>query len=65
MKHTARFAILAALLFAGTAVFAADSDKNKTVKHDVTLKNGRIIGLFILSLIAGIFFAYLTMKVIG
>ena len=33
--------------------------------RDVTLKNGRIIGLFVLSLIAGIFFAYLTMKVIG
>ena len=43
MKHTARFAVLAALLFAGTAVFAADTDKDKVVKHDVTLKSGKVL----------------------
>ena len=41
MKHTTHFAVLAALLFAGTAVFAADSDKVE--KHDVTLKNGKVL----------------------
>ena len=40
-KHTVRFAVLAALLFAGTAVFAADADKVK--KHDVTLKSGKVL----------------------
>ena len=39
MKHTAHFAVLTALLFAGTAVFAADSNKGE--KHDVTLKSGK------------------------
>ena len=43
MKNTAHFAILAALLFAGTAVFAADTDKDKVVKHDVTLKSGKVL----------------------
>ena len=43
MKHTARFAILAALLFAGTTVFAADSAKDKVEKHDITLKNGKVL----------------------
>ena len=43
MKHTARFAILAALLFAGTTVFAADTSKNKGEKHDVTLKSGKVL----------------------
>ena len=37
MKHTARFAILAALLFAGTTMFAADTPKVE--KHDITLKS--------------------------
>jgi len=41
MKHTARFAILAAVLFAGTAVFAAETDK--VVKHDITLTNGKVL----------------------
>ena len=40
-KHTAHFAVLAVLLFAGTAVFAADTDK--LVKHDVTLKSGKVL----------------------
>lgn len=43
MKHTAYFAVLAALLFAGTAVFAADSDKDNVVKHDITLKSGKVL----------------------
>ena len=43
MKHTAQFAILAAVLFAGTAVFAADTDKNKTEKRTVTLKSGKVL----------------------
>ena len=42
MKHTVHFAVLAALLFAGTAVFAADTDK-KVVKHNVTLKSGKVL----------------------
>ena len=41
MKHTARFAILAALLFAGTTVFAADT--TKVEKHDITLKSGKVL----------------------
>lgn len=41
MNHTAHFAVLAALLFAGTAVFAADTDKVE--KHDVTLKTGKVL----------------------
>ena len=42
MKHTARFAILAALLFAGTTtVFAADTTKEE--KHDLTLKSGKVL----------------------
>ncbi len=41
MNRTVHFAALAALLFAGTAVFAADSDKK--VSHTVTLKNGKIL----------------------
>ena len=43
MKHTAYFAVLAALLFAGTAVFAADADKNKTTKRTITLKSGKVL----------------------
>jgi hypothetical protein len=43
MKHTAQFAILAAVLFAGTAVFAADTDKNKTEKRTVTLRSGKVL----------------------
>lgn len=41
MKHTAQFAVLAALMFAGTAVFAADTDKK--VSRTVTLKNGKVL----------------------
>lgn len=41
MNHIAHFAVLAALLFAGTAVFAADTDKVE--KHDVTLKTGKVL----------------------
>ena len=43
MNHTAQYAILAALLFAGTAVFAADTDKNKVEKHTITLKSGKVL----------------------
>lgn len=43
MNHTVHFAVLAALLFACTAVFAADSDKNKAEKHDITLKSGKVL----------------------
>ena len=43
MKHSVHFAVLAALLFAGTAVFAADTGKDKATKHDVTLKSGKVL----------------------
>ncbi len=44
MNHTAHFAILAAVLFAGTAVFAADtSTKTKEEKHTVTLRSGKVL----------------------
>ena len=43
MNHTVHFAVLAALLFACTAVFAADSDRNKAEKHDITLKSGKVL----------------------
>ena len=43
MNHTAHFAVLAAVLFAGTAVFAADTDKNKTEKRTVTLRSGKVL----------------------
>ena len=43
MKHTARFAILAAILFAGAAVFAADTTKDKVEKHDITLNSGKVL----------------------
>ena len=45
MKHTARFAVLASLLFAGAAVFAADTNtgKDQLVKHDITLKSGKVL----------------------
>ena len=40
MNHTARFAVLATVLFAGAAVFAADADRKvKTV----TLKDGKVL----------------------
>ena len=42
MNHSAHFAVLAALLFAGAAVFAADS-KDKIEKHTVTLKSGKVL----------------------
>ena len=41
MNRTAQFALLAALLFAGAAVFAADSAKSG--KRTVTLKNGKVL----------------------
>ncbi|MBQ7731295.1 MAG: hypothetical protein IJT68_05595 [Lentisphaeria bacterium] len=46
MNHTARFAILAAVLFAGTAVFAADTTKDSAkgpTTHTVKLKDGRVL----------------------
>ena len=43
MKHTVHFAVLTVLLFAGTAVFAADSSKDKVEKHTVTLKSGKVL----------------------
>ena len=43
MKHTAYFAALAALLFAGTAMFAADVDTAKAEKHDITLNSGKVL----------------------
>ena len=43
MNHTAFFAVLAALLFAGSAAFAADSSKDKVEKHTVTLKSGKVL----------------------
>ena len=44
MNHTARFAILTAVLFAAcTAVSAADSDKNTPKKQTVTLRDGRVL----------------------
>jgi len=43
MNHTAHFAVLAALLFAGAAVFAADPAKDKVEKHTVTLKSGKVL----------------------
>lgn len=43
MNHTVHFAVLAALLFAGSAVFAADSNKTNTVKRTVTLKSGKVL----------------------
>ena len=42
MKHTARFAVLATLLFAGAAVFAAET-KDKAGKHTITLKSGKVL----------------------
>jgi len=42
MNHTARFAVLAALLFAGSAVLAADGSA-KSAKHTVTLKSGKVL----------------------
>ena len=41
MNRTAHFAVLAALVFAGAAVFAADSDKVEM--HTVTLKSGKVL----------------------
>ena len=43
MNHTAHFAVLAALMFAGAAVFAADTDKSKTVSHTIKLKSGKVL----------------------
>ena len=41
MNRTVHFAVLTALLFAGTAVFAADTDEVE--KHDVKLKSGKVL----------------------
>ena len=41
MNRTVHFAVLTALLFAGTAVFAADTDDVE--KHDVKLKSGKVL----------------------
>ncbi len=43
MNHTAHFAILAAILFAGTAVFAADTSKDNVEKRTVKLKSGKVL----------------------
>ena len=45
MNHTAHYAVLAALLFAGTAVLAADTAKStdKTQKRTVTMQNGKVL----------------------
>ena len=43
MNYTAHFAVLAAVLFAGTAVFAADTSKDKVEKRTVTLKSGKVL----------------------
>ena len=43
MNHTAHYAILAALLFAGSAVLAADSTKDKAETRTITLKNGKVL----------------------
>jgi len=43
MNRTVHFAFLAALLFAAAAVFAANSDKDTLEKHDVKLKNGKVL----------------------
>ena len=43
MNYTAHFAVLAAVLFAGTAVFAADTAKDKVEKRTVTLKSGKVL----------------------
>jgi len=43
MKHTERFTIMAALLlFAGTAVFAAELDKSGKT-HSITLRSGKVL----------------------
>ena len=44
MNHTAHYVILAALMFAGTAVFAADSKTTeKPQKRTVTLQSGKVL----------------------
>ncbi len=43
MNRTAQYAILAAALFAGTAVLAADTAKNKAEKHTITMKSGKVL----------------------
>jgi alanyl-tRNA synthetase len=43
MNHTAQYAILAALLVAGTATFAADNKSGGVEKHTITLKSGRVM----------------------
>ena len=42
MKHTTRFAVLAAVLFACETVFAAD-DADKSARHTVTLRGGKVL----------------------
>ena len=43
MNRTAHFAVLAALLFAGAAAFAADTDKDKLESHTIKLKSGKVL----------------------
>ena len=43
MNHTARFAILAAVLFAGTAAFAADTDKGKGTGKQTVMRDGTVV----------------------
>ena len=43
MKHTAQFAILAAVLFAGTAAFAADTDKGKGTGKQTVMRDGTVV----------------------
>ncbi len=43
MKHTTRFAILAAVLFAGSAVFAAETEKGGAKDQKVTLRGGQVV----------------------
>ena len=42
MKLTTCFAILAAMLFAGASMYAADEDKSKET-HTITLKDGKVL----------------------
>ena len=43
MKHTTRFIVLAAALFAGTVAFAADAALDGAKTHTVTLKDGKVL----------------------
>ena len=43
MNHTTYVAVLAALLFVGAAVFAADTGKDTVEKRTITLKTGKVL----------------------